>query len=148
MRAFSKIVALVIMVSVALMISTIIGLWLAGVAGQYTSLERLDIVAGYARIIVDKYNTEKPPVVMITLVVENRGSKNITIDAIFINSKPTTDYGGIVNVSTPLPLNLPVASKTSVQINLSSTIFQHGQMVEVELHTSSGGRYVRTIEIP
>ncbi len=150
MRGISKLVATVVLVGVSLAISVGLALYYAGIVGQSTIIERLDIIHGYANIVIDKFDPTKPPIYRVTLIVINRGEKEVTIDRILINSQPLSSYGADANLSAPtqLPIHIREGEQITIYLNLSTTRFSHGQMVLIELHSASGNRYMKTITLP
>lgn len=85
-RGLSKLIALVIIVSVAVALSIAVSLWMSGIYGVYTKMEKLAITAGYS-VWDDDEN-----VWVIVLNIKNRGTSVATIDNVFINDKPVHTY--------------------------------------------------------
>jgi len=145
LRAISKLVAMVILVSVTVAISIGLALYMSGLVGGLTSYERLDIVAGYAMIVTDKFGNQN---FQLVLNIVNRGTTEATIDSIFINDKPINAYGGTVIVNPNPPFSIKQGEKTTIQITLSPDTFHHGQMIKVEIHTATGGKYTKLVTLP
>jgi len=148
LKSVSKVVAAVIIIGITLVLSIALALYLTGILGGYSNLERLDIVSGYV-VVANKYYPNQPPVFVIVLEVCNRGSTNITIDNIFVNDKPINTYGNNINISNvQLPLTLEPGEEKTIYIDLSMDLFSHGQMVDVKIHTASGGLYPKMVTLP
>ncbi len=149
MLGISKIVASVIIIGVTLILSIALALYLTGILGGFTSMERLDIITGYAVVVKNKFYPNQPPVFVIVLTVANRGTTNVTIDNIFINDKPISSYGNAANVSGfDSPFTLGQGEETTLYIDLSMDTFSHGQMVDIKIHTASGGLYPKSVTLP
>ena len=86
LRALSKLIAIAILVSVTVALTIAITLWLSGLYGVYTKVEKLTITAGYSVWDGDEN------VWVIVLDIKNKGTGPATIDHVFINSKPVTAY--------------------------------------------------------
>ncbi len=142
MRAISPVIATVIIVSVAIAISIAVALWLTGITSGFTQTENLQIVSSYA---VYDNNADK---FYVNITVKNTGTVAATIDNIFINGKPASDYGTSVDVKSQLPLDINSGENITLTIVLSSPPFTHGQMVNIKIHTASGRDYPTTVTLP
>ncbi len=85
-KGLSKLIALVIIVSVAVALSIAVSLWMSGIYGVYTKMEKLAITTGYSVWDDDE------SVWVIVLNIKNRGTSVATIDNVFINDKPVHTY--------------------------------------------------------
>ncbi len=147
MRAVSPIIAVVIIVAAAVALSVALALWMIGVVGSNTGVERLEIVSSHARMLVDKYTMKR--LYRVVVAVRNTGPREATITAVFINNKPIEYYGGAVNLTgARLPVTLKPGEKTVIQVNVSAANFSHGQVIEVRIRTASGRDYYRMIQLP
>lgn len=90
-RAISPVIATVILVAVAITIAVAVSYWMSGIAGQYTSFEKVSIKSAYAS---PKYDATTPTKFMgwvITLGLQNTGSSSATLNSLFVNEKPISD---------------------------------------------------------
>jgi len=102
--------------------------------------ESMRIISAYAEGISGGWK--------ITLIVENTGAVDVTIDSIFINGKPWSWYSGIT-ISPPLPTLVKTGSEASITITIpGDTGFSSGQMIEVRLHSASGREYPKMVTLP
>lgn len=138
MKAISPVIATVIIVAVAIAISIAVALWISGVVGGMTRTERLDIT--YANAEWDEVNSNW----IITLEIYNRGSTTATIDRILINNK---DFSGSANPSVPITIN--AGQSTTITITISPADgFNHGQNIQIIVHTATGGQYPAQVTLP
>ena len=93
-RAVSPVIATIIIVAVAIVMSIAVAYWMLGLAGTFTRYEKLEFVSAYATKVQswnwsetenDEYSFN------ITITLKNTGSAAATIDTIFINGVPHTD---------------------------------------------------------
>jgi len=141
-RAISPVIATVIIVAVTIAIAIAVALWMSGLVGSFTQVENLQITSAYA----DGGNGRWT----IYLTVKNVGTTDATIDNIFINGKPLRDVGAISDpdlTSTTVTIKAGDPPRT-ITINIQSTEFVSGQMVEVRLHTASGKEYPKMVTLP
>jgi len=93
-RAISPVIATVILVAVAITVAVGVSYWMSGIAGQYTSFEKVEIKSAYAS---RKYDSPTDPKIFQGWVVEfgvqNTGSSPATLDSLFVNDRPISEYG-------------------------------------------------------
>lgn len=130
MKAISPVIATVIIVAVAIAISIAVALWMTGLVGAFTGVEKLEIVNAYA-------SATAPGDYTITIMVKNTGTKTATIDMIFINNVPRNISG--------LPVTLNPGDSKTLTFNFTGTA---GQTISITIHTASGGQYPTTITLP
>ena len=152
MKAISPVIATVILVAVTIAVAIAVALWMSGMVGALTGIERLDIV--------EKYATANAQGWTVYLKVKNTGTRDTTITNVFINDKPITAYTNI-SVSannTTYPENITARNITEsigagkelyVAIRISKEAgFASGQMVTITLQSGSGGTYSATVILP
>ena len=96
-RAISPVIATVILVAVAITVAVGVSYWMSGIAGQYTSFEKVEIKTAYASRKYD-LDTSTPPIDVfqgwvINIDIQNTGSSTSTLESLFINDKPISEYG-------------------------------------------------------
>jgi len=89
-RAISPVIATVILVAVAITVAVGVSYWMSGIAGQYTSFEKVEIKTAYA---TRKYDTAVFKGWVINIDIQNTGSSTSTLESLFVNDKPISEYG-------------------------------------------------------
>jgi hypothetical protein len=88
----------------------------------------------------------------LTLAMHNTGVVDTTIDNILINSKPLSDWSGIIVQGEGTTVNVPVEIGNEATIHLDITAatsgLHMGVVLDVKLHTSLGNEYPMFIRLP
>ena len=96
-RALSPVIATVIIVAVTITVAVAVSYWLSGIAGQYTSFEKIEIQSAYAvkfDNIPESQGAEGDSKGWrITLQLQNTGTGEATLMDCFVNNMPLTYYG-------------------------------------------------------
>ncbi|MEM2960684.1 MAG: archaellin/type IV pilin N-terminal domain-containing protein [Candidatus Bathyarchaeia archaeon] len=156
-RGISPVVATVILVAVTIVVAVAVAYWMGGITSLYTRFEKLEITSAYA-----EYDDNMTHVTgwsssdgwNITITLKNTGSADATIDNVFINGKPLTEYSGSVSTSTgnaSTTVNVPITVGDSQTINLyikKGEPFTAGVSLEVRLHSAAGQEYPKTVTLP
>ena len=145
MKAISPVIATVIIVSVAIAIAVAVAFWMTGITGLFTRYEKLEIVTAYADSNFNVY-----------LTVRNTGTTSVTIDQVFINGIPAAEAhitSMVYDTETITDLNnigigLNPGDEVDITITLNSTYYEHGQIIEVKLHTAAGNEYPKSVQLP
>ena len=103
-RAVSPVIATVIIVAVTITVAVAVSYWMSGIAGQYTSFEKIEMPAHYSLWTDD---ITRPPTSgsdgwFEFIELKNSGSKDATITNIFLNNIPLKDYLDTVTPFDPL----------------------------------------------
>ena len=148
MKGINTLMATVILIGIAISLTVVIGLWLAGFIGVQS------IKSHYVKI--DVYSLEAYGVIAKVLVA-SKGSSVISIDGVYINNVP-------VHVRAAYDLNDRSNVKIYVDKDISSDPFylkpghtgelwiipneplQPGVLYDVKIHTGEGYAYTKTIE--
>jgi len=162
-RAVSPVIATIILVAVAIVMSIAVAYWALGLGGTFTRYEKLEIVAMYATT-----TTTKPgPGWNITAKLKSTGSTAATVNLILLNGKPISVINATANAdvkvyvgekitsldfkdpeSTPVVLE-PGSEKYFVIFIRSGTPgFGSGASVEVTFHTAAGSDYPKVVILP
>jgi flagellin-like protein len=94
-RAVSPVIATIIIVAVAIVMSIAVAYWVLGLAGTFTRYEKIEIMSAYADHSKGYWN--------ITATLRNTGSASATINLILLNGKPLDSYENaeVYNVTSP-----------------------------------------------
>jgi flagellin-like protein len=137
-RGISPVIATVIIVAVTIAVAIAVAFWMTGIVGLFTGFEQLQIVSTW----------DGPHGIII--VVKNAGTSTATIDDIFINGRPSSEWGlGINQSSVNLPY--PINPGQQVAFNLtfskvpSGYVVNPGTSLEIKLHTAAGKDYPKLI---
>jgi len=142
MKAISPVIATVIIVAVAITIAIATALWMTGLTGTFTRYERLEITYAYADW--DDVNEQW----IITLKIKNTGPSDATVDEVFINGKPYTEYTG-VSLSENPSFTISSGSDKEIEVTIPLTAgFDHGNTIEIKIHTSAGNEYPKQVSLP
>ena len=152
-RAVSPVIATVILVAVAITVAVAVAYWMGGIAGQYTSFEKIEIPAHYSKYIVgtpdhwDEY-----------IDLKNSGSADATITNVFINNIPLKDYvtpavsmvwyddvGGGPFTPTLTDISIPIYKGTGVSLTITipdgTEGCTHGTTIDIKIITAAGNQY-------
>jgi len=175
-RAISPVIATVILVAVAITIAVAVSYWMSGIAGQYTSFEKVSIKSAYAS---PKYSASPSMFQgwVITMGLQNTGSSPATLESLFVNEKPILEYG-VYGTSTidkirwiigtpPEPtdpwstweiletdvtsINLDSGDETTIYILVYGLkpdgLFSAGTTINVKLHSANGYDYIKLVQL-
>jgi flagellin-like protein len=151
-RGISPVIATVILVAIAIVISIAAAFWMTGLLSSFTAYEKLQISASiYKSSSTDnKYN--------LIVNITNAGTGNSTVVNLLINDKPYTSYSSsdlkVYLYQTPkiVYTTFPVGFAPGVSIGIQLTgispsgDFNPGKIVKVTIVTASG-TYERQITI-
>ena len=149
-KGISPVIATVILVAIAIVVSIAAAFWMTGLLSSFTSYERVQIIASYAKRSGTTYT--------VCVNMTNIGTANVTVTAILINDKSYAAYGTTVTVynGTIAPGNkitLPWSFGPGHRFNLiidglPTSTFRPGSTIKVSIMTASGVTYDRTITLP
>lgn len=147
-KAISPVIATVILVAVAITIAISVAYWMGGIAGIYTDFEKIEITTAYASsnasIGTDGGWT-------LTITAHNTGSSDTTLDNIFINQKPLSDWNGItIDGVTTVDVALPSGTKATMHVDIDKALsgLNAGSSLDLKLHTASGNDYPKFLQLP
>ena len=108
-------------------------------------IERLDITATYVSNAT--YRANGYTYYEVTVQIENKGTTRITIDKIFVNNIPIspnkTNAYWIVNKQI-----LDPGDKTTLYVYLNHNNYHSGQILQIIIHTTTGGMYPTQVTLP
>jgi len=174
-KAISPVIATIIIVAVAIVMSIAVAYWVLGLAGTFTRYEKLEITAMYATNTNLQYSNEtyewKISGWNVTAKLRNTGSATATVNMILINGKPIDVFNGtaildglyyvwvLVNgeplgqalKGTEAVLN-PGDERTFVisipRALLAGINFAPGMSIEITFHTAAGSDYPKVVVLP
>jgi len=157
LKAVSPVIATIIIVAIAIVMSIAVAYWMLGLGGAFTRYEKMEFVSGYAVYNEGTKNFD------IVIRVKNGGSADATLDLVFLNAKPSKDYT-LNNTVTITPTafigaTLKPGDETSATISLTravllgdgvtwSTMWKSGMTVELMVQTVAGRQYPKVIVLP
>ena len=161
-RAVSPVIATIILVAVAIVMSIAVAYWALGLGGTFTRYEKLEIVAMYAT------TTTKPDSGWnITAKLKSTGSTAATVNLILLNGKPISVINATANANvkvyvgdriTSLNFNDPESTPVVLEpgsekyfvifIGNRTHGFGSGASVEVTFHTAAGSDYPKVVVLP
>ncbi|MEM2168714.1 MAG: archaellin/type IV pilin N-terminal domain-containing protein [Candidatus Bathyarchaeia archaeon] len=163
-KAISPVIATIIIVAVAIVMSIAVAYWMLGLATTFTRYEKLEFVSAYAT-----YNSAENAY-FINMTVKNTGSSPATVKMFLLNGIPHTDLASnnitIYNYNytnnkwekiypsgeIDVPVNPGSEVKFSVQLekemNIGSGIVTSGVTLEITIQTAAGNQYPKTVVLP
>ena len=143
-KGISPVIATVILVAVAITVSVSVAYWMGGISSLYTRLEKIEVQSAVAsKGVAGNYT--------ITLAVKNTGSADATIDSVFINGKPLSQFAGAVTTNLATGGTSVIAGgSASVVVNVAAGAgapFTSGTTIEVKLHTAGGKDYPQMVTL-
>ncbi|HJW65820.1 MAG TPA: archaellin/type IV pilin N-terminal domain-containing protein [Candidatus Bathyarchaeia archaeon] len=151
-KAVSPVIATIIIVAIAIVMSIAVAYWLLGLGSSFTKYEKVEFTAAYV-------TGNEASGFIVHMDLKNTGSAAATIDPAYIqyNGKPGTAYAlGDVPVITAFNGGVaktlePGQSVTNAQITLPAPgagAWKSGMTVELLLHTSAGKDYPKVVTLP
>ncbi|MCD6470010.1 type IV pilin [Candidatus Bathyarchaeota archaeon] len=160
-RAVSPVIATIIIVAVAIVMSIAVAYWMLGLAGTFTRYEKLEFTSAYAK-------TGTGGTFNVTFSLKNTGSATATVNHIFINGIPLEDVdafddtnanfqlGSADNYSALLSDGVSIAPGREVKgfiiLNSGGSIgsgqVTSGITIELKITTAAGNEYPKSIALP
>lgn len=164
-RALSPVIATVILISVTIVVAVSVAYWMGSIASGYTSFEQIELPTVYAKYESDvDPGTDTAAGWLIYINLKNTGSADATIDSIFINDVPITDYtsgvwlstDGGTTFSTPTSIDVKVTKGGSASIVIAIeddggvTVegATSGTRMDFKLHSAAGRDYPAQVKLP
>lgn len=171
-KAISPVIATVILVAVAITIAVAVSYWMAGIAGQYTKFEKVEIQAASC----EKLTGTVPGTGYwkITLTLKNSGSATSTLNGVYVDDMVAELITMTVPpVTTPPTLPTPIDIDTtckrvyadvsllhtkSINSGQTETVYVYvgtkwpetapltsGTTIDIKLHSANGMDYIKLI---
>jgi len=143
-KGISPVIATVILVAIAIVVSIATAFWMTGLLTSFTSYEKIEIRYIYASRDGNTYT--------ITLTVANTGSAVATIQELRINDKKTDEYTQITSISFDpsgsIPYTLQPGSEVTITIIANKAApFTPGVSIKVSVITSVAS-YDKAVTLP
>ncbi|MEM2126908.1 MAG: archaellin/type IV pilin N-terminal domain-containing protein [Candidatus Bathyarchaeia archaeon] len=164
-RGVSPVIATIIIVAIAIVMSLAVAYWMLGLGGAFTRFERLEFQSAYVYTDTTYFN--------ITVKLKNTGSADATLDMIILNGKPFDAYwneGGNVTIynlsqqwsdvdENNMLGNNSINNLNNVTIKpgydftlgiqlVKGSSWKSGMTVEIMIQTTSGRQYPKSIMLP
>lgn len=148
-RAVSPVIATIIIVAIAIVMSIAVAYWMLGLGASFTKYEKVEFTNAW----VTGTGTALDPFI-VHMNLKNTGSAAATIDptATMYNGKPDTAYGGgafTFTFTTGTASMQPGATAVAtITLPGASTSFVSGMTLEVTIHTTGGNNYPKVVTLP
>jgi len=127
-KALSPVVASIILIAVTVAVSIAVAAWMGALTFSFMGTEQLRI----SKITWTGDNTG------FTIVVNNTGTKDLTINQVLVN------YAGVTGTITPtLPLLLKATLSTSLVVTYA---YSNGTNYDVSVVSTSGYKFTNTFQ--
>ncbi|MCS7096860.1 MAG: type IV pilin N-terminal domain-containing protein [Candidatus Methanomethylicia archaeon] len=133
-RGISPVIATIIMVAVAIVMSIAAAFWMTGLMGAFTKYESIAIT----QITIERKTGKWD----ITIVVNNTGPSTTTISAIYIDESSVTP-----SPSLPYTLTAGAGEKFTIK-NWEQSGYKSGRVITVKIVTATGNEYYRNAVLP
>ncbi|MEM4603514.1 MAG: archaellin/type IV pilin N-terminal domain-containing protein [Candidatus Nezhaarchaeales archaeon] len=166
-KAISPVIATIIIVAVAIVMSIAVAYWMMGLATTFTRYEKLDFIAAYP--IKGDITGTNGQYYNITLSLKNTGTSPASVTKFFFNGVPdsivnqTNQNKGGLNI-TYSGGNVFKADGTAVVVNPGDTVTfviqlpynatigggraVSGVMLEIVVQTATGNQYPKVVVLP
>lgn len=155
-KAVSPVIATIIIVAIAIVMSIAVAYWLLGLGSSFTKYEKIEFTAAYVDVnAAGDY--------VVTMDVKNTGSAAATVDPAYIlyngkphnalayvGDEPLADFDGAgANDMIAVTLQPGGAANPSWTLTLpKGTVWTSGMTVEIMLHSTAGKDYPKVITLP
>ncbi len=147
-KAISPIIATLIIVSIAVAISVAAALWWSGSLQTFNRVEKVDM-------ILYTEPGQQPGTFKIGIQMRNTGTRDVTINGIYLNNKPFWDANVSkvsfniegVNQTLPMAVSLPIGKAADIEALLGAQ-YRSGGAVEVKLVTAAGTEISQIANLP
>ena len=167
-KGVSPVIATVILVAVAITVSVAVAYWMSGIAGQYTSFEKVEIQQATSTYD-DTTNYEWT----IVIKLKNTGTAAATLTSLFINDYEVDQYGWTIatlanegEAATDMTTTTTIESGATVTLTLlidgpgdtGETIppvpgtdqwkfVSAGTTVNIKIHSAGGMDYIKLVQL-
>jgi len=158
-RAVSPVIATVILVAVAITVAVAVAYWMSGIAGQYTSFEKVEIQSAICTFKTATATDAAHWEIVINL--KNTGTKAATLTMVFVNeveanytiAPPLTasmdSISAELDTTTagdPLQIESGASDIVTVWI-LSGKTLSSGTTLNVKIHSAGGMDYPKLVQL-
>ena len=150
-RGVSPVIATVILVAVAITVAVAVSYWMSGIAGQYTSFEKIEI--SQVTCQDDGYGNWE-----LIIDLKNSGTATATITSIFVNdASATTDQiaptSNVTTLNTNLATLTPWQLESGEQLPLTLWVgrdygeLSSGTTINIKIHSAAGMDYPKLVKL-
>jgi len=153
MKGVSPVIATIIIVAIAIVMSIAVAYWMLGLGGAFTRYEKLEFQSAYC--VVNGANFD------INVRLKNTGSADATVDLVFLNAKPADAVafpapstptiawqGGVTNPTLAPGDEITGTISLLKSTALTETAWKSGMGVELMIQTVAGKQYPKVIILP
>jgi len=144
-RAVSAVIATVIIVAVTIAIAIAVAYWMGGLATIFTRYEKIEIKSAYVLSSSTNY--------VVTLTFVNTGATSTSIDSIFLNGLPLSEYSATFNQTLPFTCETGVTHGGKITFAKGATDsagnkLSAGVTLTITIHTTGGKDYHASVTLP
>ena len=155
-KGVSPVIATVILVAVTITVAVAVAYWMSGIAGQYTSFEKIEIQSAVFTPGLTGYWE-------LTITLKNSGTKTATLTDVYANDeradlqgeKPTSFTGTGVTAylandtaTTPVPLQIDSGATSDIIVWIESGVtLTPGTTVNIKIHSAAGMDYIKLVQL-
>jgi len=144
--AVSAVIATVIIVAITIALAIAVAYWMSGLATIFTRYEKIEVKSSWVTLSGSNY--------IVSLNFTNTGAVDTTIDSVFINGKPISEWGATAGGSLVSGSNVPIGKALQGTITFArgaasgDSELSPGVTVTITIHTSGGKDYLATVVLP
>jgi len=149
-RAVSPVIATVILVAVAITVAVAVSYWMAGISGQYTKFEKIEIQTAICTL-------DGSGNWIISIELKNSGSKTATLTNVFVNDVEVDTYGASAPNASTIETSMTTATPFAIKSGEDKIVFVYvgstyetlssGTTVNVKIHSAGGMDYIKLVEL-
>jgi FlaG/FlaF family flagellin (archaellin) len=150
-RGVSPVIATIIIVSIAIVMSLAVAYWMLGLGGAFTRYEKLEFTSAYVTVGKNGTETDVNDVFNVSIRIKNTGSADATIDLIFLNGKPSDTYGSDVEEFNLIGSTISPGAALEGYILLNKddpSPWKSGMTLEIMVQTVAGRQYPKSLILP
>ena len=132
-RAISPVIATVILVAVAITVAVGVSYWMSGIAGQYTSFEKIEIQSASC-------SGDKTAGWSTIINLKNSGTKTATLTHAFVNDVEIIGFA-------ELQIESGVSSSVTIAIIGPHATLSSGTTVNIRIHSAAGMDYIKLVQL-
>ncbi len=149
-KGVSPVIATVILVAVTITVAVAVAYWMSGIAGQYTSFEKIEIQSATITPLTNSWE--------VLVKLKNTGTKTSTLISVFVNEEEafwdtaapgatTATITSSINATTPEQILSGATGTVNVWIGTNGTL-SSGTTVNIKIHSAGGMDYPKLVQLP
>jgi len=156
-RAVSPVIATVIIVAVTITVAVAVSYWMSGIAGQYTSFEKVEIQSALCDYFAP---SGEQSYWKIEIKLKNSGTKAATLTDVFVNdvlaltnstyaAPPEAGITASVYTTKPKQIDSGASDTVFVWIASDGTYIKlsAGTTINIKIHSATGMDYIRLVQL-